>query len=104
MRPLCAPLKQWGMDCTFSIHKGMNLYAIILAGGSGTRFWPVSRVQGPQQFLVLQGTQPLLQATAQRVTPPITPERIYVGTAAHLQAQTGTQLPEIPVDNILCEP
>jgi len=92
------------MDCTFYIHKDMNLYATILAGGSGTRFWPVSRVQVPKQFLVLQGTQSLLQATAQRITPLIPPERIYVVTAAHLQAQTVAQLPEIPVANILCEP
>src|SRR5262249_35673985 len=82
----------------------MNLYATILAGGSGTRFWPVSRVQVPKQFLVLQGTQSLLQSTAQRITPLIPPERIYVVTAAHLQAQTVAQLPEIPVANILCEP
>src|SRR5215510_5756485 len=82
----------------------MNLYATILAGGSGTRFWPLSRVQVPKQFLVLQGTQSLLQATAQRITPLIPPERIYVVTAAHLQAQTVAQLPEIPAANILCEP
>src|SRR5437763_1734858 len=82
----------------------MNLYAIILAGGSGTRFWPVSRANVPKQFLVLQGTQSLLQATAHRIAPLIPPQRIYVVTAAHLQAQTVAQLPEIPVVNILSEP
>ena len=82
----------------------MNLYATILAGGSGTRFWPVSRVQVPKQFLVLQGTQSLLQATVQRITPLIPPERIYVVTAAHLQEQTVAQLPEVPAANILSEP
>ena len=61
----------------------MNLYAIILAGGSGTRFWPVSRVHVPKQFLVLQGTQSLLQTTAQRISPLIPPQRLYVVTAAH---------------------
>jgi mannose-1-phosphate guanylyltransferase len=82
----------------------MNLYAIILAGGSGTRFWPVSRVHLPKQFLVLQGTQSLLQATASRIAPLIPPSRVYVVTAAHLQAQTVSQLPEVPVANILTEP
>jgi len=82
----------------------MNLYATILAGGSGTRFWPVSRVHIPKQFLVLHGTQSLLQATAQRITPLIPPQRIYVVTAAHLQAQTAAQLPEVPAANILSEP
>ena len=82
----------------------MNLYAIILAGGSGTRFWPVSRVHVPKQFLVLQGTQSLLQTTAQRISPLIPPQRLYVVTAAHLQAQTVAQLPEVPAANILSEP
>src|SRR5262245_13311672 len=82
----------------------MNLYATSLAGGSGTRFLPVGRVHVPKQFLVLQGTQSLLQATTQRITPLIPPERIYVVTAAHLQAQTVAQLPEVPIANILTEP
>jgi mannose-1-phosphate guanylyltransferase len=82
----------------------MNLYATILAGGSGTRFWPVSRAHIPKQFLVLQGTQSLLQTTAHRIAPLIPPERIYVVTAAHLQAQTLAQLPEVPTANILSEP
>src|SRR5712692_5801691 len=82
----------------------MHLYAIILAGGSGTRFWPVSRARFPKQFLVLHGTQSLLQATASRIAPLIPPSRIYVVTAAHLQAQTVSQLPEVPAANILTEP
>ena len=90
--------------CLFCTHNGMNLYAIILAGGSGTRFWPVSRAHFPKQFLVLQGTQSLLQATASRIAPLIPPSRIYVVTAAHLQAPTMSQLPEVPSANILSEP
>jgi mannose-1-phosphate guanylyltransferase len=82
----------------------MQLYAIILAGGSGTRFWPVSRTHLPKQFLTLRGTQSLLQATASRITPLIPPSRLYVVTAAHLQVPTVSQLPEVPAANILSEP
>jgi mannose-1-phosphate guanylyltransferase len=82
----------------------MNLYAVILAGGSGTRFWPQSRTHFPKQFLVLQGTHSLLQDTVQRIAPLIPPCRIQVVTATHLQQLTFEQLPDIPAVNILSEP
>lgn len=82
----------------------MELYAVILAGGSGTRFWPVSRAHIPKQFLVLQGTESLLQATASRLATLIPPQRTYVVTAAPLQAQTVAQLPVVPLAQILSEP
>lgn len=82
----------------------MNVYAVILAGGSGTRFWPVSRAHIPKQFLVLQGTQSLLQATASRLATLIPPQRTYVVTAASQRAQTVAQLPEVPLAHILSEP
>src|SRR5215510_3118679 len=82
----------------------MNLYATSLAGGSGTRFWPVNPAHIPKQFLVLQGTQSLLQTTAHRIAPLIPPQRIYVVTAAHLRARTVAQLPEVPAANVLSEP
>lgn len=82
----------------------MSLYATILAGGGGTRFWPYSRVQSPKQFLVLQETHSLLQMTVRRIIPLIPLERIVVITAAHLQTQTQEQLPELPAANVLIEP
>lgn len=82
----------------------MHLYATILAGGSGTRFWPVSRAHLPKQFLVLQGAQSLLQATVERIAPLIPAQNTYVVTAEHLQQQTATQLPHLPAAHILCEP
>jgi mannose-1-phosphate guanylyltransferase len=82
----------------------MTLYATILAGGSGTRFWPKSRANFPKQFLALQGELSLLQQTVQRITSLIPPARIQVVTAAHLHAQTLEQLPDIPPVNVLSEP
>ncbi len=82
----------------------MNLYATILAGGSGTRFWPKSRTDVPKQFLVLQGAHSLLQNTIRRITPFIPSSHIQVVTAAHLRLQTLQQLPELIPDNILSEP
>jgi len=82
----------------------MALYAVILAGGSGTRFWPLSRANIPKQFLVLQGTTSLLQATVNRLSGLLPSEHIYVVTAAHQQAQTVTQLPQVPASNVLSEP
>lgn len=82
----------------------MNLYASILAGGSGTRFWPKSRASFPKQFLVLQGTFSLLQMTVRRILPLIPYERIQIVTAAHLCAPTLEQLPDLPTANVLSEP
>jgi mannose-1-phosphate guanylyltransferase len=82
----------------------MNLYATILAGGSGTRFWPQSRAAFPKQFLVLEGEHSLLQNTVKRIAPLIPPSHVQVVTGASLHAQTLTQLPEIPPANVLGEP
>ena len=82
----------------------MTLYATILAGGSGTRFWPKSRANLPKQFLILQGTQSLLQNTAKRIEPLVPAERTFVVTATHQQSETLQQLPQVPSANILAEP
>lgn len=82
----------------------MHLYATILAGGSGTRFWPVSRMAQPKQFLRLWGTESLLQMTLRRIAPLVPAARVHVVTAAHLQAQTAAQLPELLPAQLLSEP
>jgi mannose-1-phosphate guanylyltransferase len=79
---------------------------VILAGGKGERFWPLSRYSRPKQFLSLDGTgQTLLQVTAQRLLT-LTDgwEGLWVVTAAHLADQVRVQLPELPVENLLVEP
>jgi mannose-1-phosphate guanylyltransferase/mannose-6-phosphate isomerase len=60
----------------------LPLFAIILAGGSGTRFWPLSRSQYPKQVLHLLGSESLLQATCNRLLPRIPPERLALVSAA----------------------
>lgn len=80
-------------------------HAVLLAGGSGTRFWPVSRAAHPKQFLDILGTgRSLLQATVERVQKLIPPERLWiVGSQAHatLIAQ---QVPHLLEDHRLLEP
>src|SRR5207249_11182474 len=62
-------------------------YAIVMAGGAGTRFWPRSRVHTPKQLLALRGERSLLQETVARVSPTIARERVLVVTGrAHARA------------------
>ena len=78
---------------------------IILAGGKGERFWPVSRLKRPKQFLCLDGSdRSLLQSTADRLLPLANWDALFVITASHLADGVRAQLPEIPPENILVEP
>ena len=79
---------------------------VILAGGKGERFWPVSRRQHPKQFLCLDGSGfSLLQSTANRLLPMAESwDSLWVITAAHLADGIREQLPELPAKNLLIEP
>ena len=80
------------------------MFAVIMAGGSGTRLWPLSRRRTPKQLLQLVGDTTLLQQTAARLGTLLAPHDIYVITsAAHVRA-TQEQLPQLPADNVLGEP
>ena len=80
------------------------MYAIVMAGGSGTRLWPLSRRGTPKQLLALTGDTSLLQQTIARLDPLLRPHDIYVITSqAHVRA-TQDQLPQLPPDNVLGEP
>ncbi len=79
---------------------------VILAGGKGERFWPVSRLANPKQFLCLDGSdRSLLQATADRLLSLANGwDNIWVITAAHLADRVREQLPDLPEANLLVEP
>jgi len=84
--------------------KKQNLVMIIMAGGVGTRFWPLSTEERPKQFLDLFGDRTLLQKSFDRVVNLVPPERILVLTNAGFVSMVKNQLPQIPVENIIGEP
>lgn len=82
-----------------------NTYVAIMAGGIGSRFWPVSRVNHPKQFLDILGTgRTLIQQTYDRFLNLVPKENIYVVTAEEYLDITKDQLPDLPHENILGEP
>jgi mannose-1-phosphate guanylyltransferase len=81
-----------------------HVYAVVMAGGAGTRFWPASRALRPKQLLPLAGPEPLLTATVRRIASRVPAERVYVATGAHLLEQTAAALPAVPRANLLAEP
>lgn len=80
------------------------LHAVILAGGSGTRFWPLSRRARPKQFLRIGGERTLLQATAERCEGLLPRSRLWVVTGEAHAAETWRQLPKVQRDHVLIEP
>lgn len=81
-----------------------DLYAVIMAGGRGKRFWPLSRNAKPKQLLTLTGDASLLRQTVERVAPLIPKERIIVITAQSHSDGVLEVLPDLPAENILIEP
>jgi mannose-1-phosphate guanylyltransferase len=80
------------------------LHAVIMAGGSGTRFWPESRADRPKQLLALTGARSMIQETVDRLGSVIPPERTLVVTAARLEEAMRRQLPNLPASQIIGEP
>ena len=79
-------------------------WAVILAGGVGSRFWPLSTATQPKQLLPLAGAEPLLADAVRRLGPLVPPERTLIVTSQALQAPTRAALPMVPAANVLAEP
>ena len=82
-----------------------NTYVAIMAGGIGSRFWPMSRTNHPKQFLDILGTgQTMLQQTFNRYNKLVPASNIFIVTAREYLSKVKEQLPELPETNILTEP
>ncbi|NUQ28299.1 MAG: NTP transferase domain-containing protein [Acidobacteriaceae bacterium] len=84
--------------------KAPNFVPVILAGGSGTRFWPRSRKATAKQILALDGERTMIQQTVDRLALTTERKNIWVITNSVLAEKIGAQLPDVPVGHILCEP
>lgn len=80
------------------------LHLVILAGGSGTRFWPASRSIRPKQLLSLAGEQSMLQSTVARLGELSSPERVLIVTNQRLVDPIRAQFPDLPAESVLGEP
>lgn len=80
------------------------LHAIIMAGGSGTRFWPVSRNARPKQVLDLAGSRTMIQATVDRLGNLTSADRTLVVTNRRLVGEICRQLPDLPASGVIGEP
>ena len=82
----------------------MNLFAVIMAGGIGARFWPRSKKQSPKQLLKIGGGRTMIQETVQRINGLVPKENILIVTNEIQKPGIVEQLPDIPIENILIEP
>lgn len=82
----------------------MNSYVVIMAGGSGERFWPLSRMRKPKQLLALTSSSMMIEEAIDRIAPVIPHERILIITSEVLQQPLIDALPGIPSENVIAEP
>ena len=78
--------------------------AVIFAGGTGTRLWPLSRKKSPKQFEKLVGDKSTLQLAVERLSPDFSPQDIYISTNILYYEIIRKQLPQIPEENYFLEP
>ncbi len=81
-----------------------NRFVIIMAGGRGERFWPISREKTPKQLITLLGKKSFLQQAVDRVLPVVPMKNIFIITNAVQAPEVRRQLPRLPKDNVVAEP
>ena len=81
-----------------------DYYALIMAGGGGTRLWPVSRRSRPKQMIQFFNQDTMFQTAVRRLDGLFSPERIFVVTVSEQVEQLRTQCPELPPENFIIEP
>jgi mannose-1-phosphate guanylyltransferase len=84
--------------------KNLHFYPVILAGGRGTRFWPLSRKRRAKQLLALDGNQTMIQQTVARLAPMAAPSRFWIVTNGDLRSAILRQLPKLAPKQIVAEP
>jgi len=82
----------------------MGRYVVIMAGGSGTRFWPASRLDRPKQLLQLLSEKSLLEETVDRVRPIVPAERIFIVCNQRYVRQIQETIADVPPENVIAEP
>jgi mannose-1-phosphate guanylyltransferase len=87
-----------------SVAKNSNFYPVILAGGRGTRFWPLSRKKRAKQLLALDGKHSMIQQTVARLLPLAQSRRFWIITNEDLRPAITKQLPKLPKPQVLAEP
>lgn len=80
------------------------LWAVVLAGGIGSRFWPLSSPERPKQLLALVSSRPLIAETVSRLQPLVPPDRVLVLTSRDIAPALHAAIPEVPQENMLVEP
>ena len=83
---------------------GTAMWAVVFAGGIGTRFWPLSTPRRPKQVLALVNERPLIADTVARLSPLVPAERVLVVTSADIADTLHDAIPEVPRANLLIEP
>ncbi len=81
-----------------------NLYALIMAGGGGTRLWPLSRRNRPKQMLPLVEDRTMFQVSVERLSPLLPPERVFIVTGRDQVDELRRSTPQVPTENFIIEP
>jgi mannose-1-phosphate guanylyltransferase len=103
-KPFAAPCVNVRLATTVTVKTNPHFYPVILAGGRGTRFWPLSRKRRAKQLLALDGKQTMIQQTVARLAPMAAPSRFWIITNDDLRSAIARQLPKLPAKQMIAEP